>query len=138
MEMNLSPPFLDTNVIVRHLVGEPAEMVAEASRIIEEVENLQISAVALTETAFVLRSVYRVSRETIVDRLIALVERDNIYTYAMDKNLVLRGLEMCRPSGRVSIADAMIWAAARTDRATAIYTFDRRFPGDGIEIRQTL
>ena len=45
---------------------------------------------------------------------------------------------MCRPSGRVSIADAMIWAAARTDRASAIYTFDRRFPGDGIEIRQTL
>ena len=35
-------------------------------------------------------------------------------------------------------ADAMIWAAARTDRATAIYTFDRRFPSQGIEIRQTL
>ncbi len=136
MEMNLSPPFLDTNVIVRHLLGEPAEQAAEASRIIEEVENLQVSAVALTETAFVLRSVYQVSRETIVDSLIALVERDNISTYAMDKSLVLRGLEMCRPSGRVSIADAMIWAAARTARASAIYTFDQRFPSDGIELLQ--
>ncbi len=138
MEMSLNPPFIDTNVIVRHLVGEPAELAAEATRIIEEVENLQVSSVALTETAFVMRSVYHVSRETIVDRLMALVERDNISTYALDKSLVLRGLEMCRPSGRVSIADAMIWAAARTDGASAIYTFDRRFPGDGIEIRQTL
>lgn len=138
MEMNRESAFLDTNVIVRHLVGEPAEQAAEASRIIEEVENLQISGVALTETAFVLRSVYQVSRETIVDRLMALVERDNISTYALDKSLVLRGLEICRPSGRVSMADAMLWAAARSDGAIAIYTFDRRFPNEGIEIRQTL
>ena len=138
MEMNLNPPFLDTSVIVRHLIGEPAEQAAEASRIIEEVENLQVSAVALTETAFVLQSVYHISRENIVDDLTDLVQRDNISVYAMDKNLVLEGLRMCRPSGRVSIGDAMIWAAARTDRASAIYTFDRRFPSRGIEIRQTL
>ena len=50
----------------------------------------------------------------------------------MDKTLVLRGLDMRRPSGRVSIAGAMLWAAARTDRASAIYTFDRRFPSQGI------
>ena len=85
-----------------------------------------------------LTSVYGKSRSEVVGSLIDLVERDNISTYAMDKSLVLRGLEMCRPSGRVSIADAMIWAAARTDRASAIYTFDRRFPNQGIEIRQTL
>ena len=85
-----------------------------------------------------LTSVYGKSRSEVVDSLIDLVERDNISTYALDKNLVLEGLTMCRPSGRVSIADAMLWAAARSDRATAIYTFDRRFPGDGIEIRQTL
>ena len=138
MEMNLNPPFLDTNVIVRYLVGEPAEQAAEASRIIEEVANLQISGIALTETAFVLRSVYHISRETIIDNLTDLVQRDNISTYALDKSLVMQGLMMCRPSGRVSIGDAMIWAAARTNRASAIYTFDRRFPGEGIEIRQTL
>ena len=57
MEVNLRPPFLDTNVIVRHLLGEPSEQADEASRIIEEAEDLQVSGVALTETAFVLRSV---------------------------------------------------------------------------------
>ena len=138
MVTNPGGAFLDTSVIVRYLVGESSEQRDEASRIIEEVGNLQVSSVALTETAFVLRSVYNVPRETIIDRLIDLVQRDNISIHAMDRNLVVRGLMMCRPSGRVSIADAMIWAAARSDGANAIYTFDQRFPGEGIELRQSV
>ena len=130
--------FLDTNVIIRYLTGDDLDMLEMATQIIEEADDLNVTEGVLGETAFVLTSVYGMTRLQVVDRLIALVERDNISTYAMDKSLVLRGLEMCRPSGRVSIADAMIWAAARTDRASAIYSFDRRFPSDGIEIRQTL
>ena len=130
--------FLNTSVIVRYLTNDHPEMSDQAIQIIEEVDDLTITEGILGETAFVLTSVYGKSRSEVVGSLIDLVERDNISTYAMDKSLVLRGLEMCRPSGRVSIADAMIWAAARTDRASAIYTFDRRFPNQGIEIRQTL
>ena len=130
--------FLNTSVIVRYLTNDHPEMSDQATQIIEEVDDLTITEGILGETAFVLTSVYGKSRSEVVGSLIDLVERDNISTYAMDKSLVLRGLEMCRPSGRVSIADAMIWAAARTDRASAIYTFDRRFPNHGIEIRQTL
>ena len=130
--------FLNTSVIVRYLTNDHPEMSDQATQIIEEVDELTITEGILGETAFVLTSVYGKSRPEVVDSLTDLVQRDNISVYAMDKNLVLEGLMMCRPSGRVSIADAMIWAAARTDRATAIYTFDRRFPGDGIEIRQTL
>ena len=130
--------FLNTSVIVRYLTGDHAELSDQATQIIEEADDLTITEGILGETAFVLTSVYGKSRSEVVDSLIDLVERDNISTYALDKNLVLRGLEMCRPSGRVSIGDAMIWAAARSDHASAIYTFDRRFPSQGIEIRQTL
>ncbi len=130
--------FLNTSVIVRYLTNDHPEMSNQATQIIEEVDDLTITEGILGETAFVLMSVYGKSRLEVVDSLMALVERDNISTYAMDKSLVIRGLRMCRPSGRVSIGDAMIWAAARTDRASAIYTFDRRFPNEGIEIRQTL
>ena len=101
-------------------------------------ENLLISDVALTEVAYILRGRHQVSRESIVDLLIALIQRDNVSVYAIDDDLAIQGLRMCRPSGRISIGDAMIWAAARSDRASAIYTFDRRFPGEGIEIRQSL
>ena len=130
--------FLNTSVIVRYLTNDHLEMSDQATQIIEEVDDLTITEGILGETAFVLTSVYGKFRSEVVGSLIDLVERDNISTYAMDKSLVLRGLEMCRPSGRVSIADAMIWPAARTDRASAIYTLHRRFPNQGIEIRQTL
>ena len=136
MEMNIKRAFLDTSVIVRYLVGEPTEQAAQASHIILETEGLQISDVALTETVYVLRTRYQVPRETIIDSLIALIQRDNISVYAMDDDLALQGLTMCRPSGRVSISDAMIWAAARSNGARAIYTFDQRFPSEDLEIRQ--
>ena len=138
MEMNIKRAFLDTSVIVRYLVGEPAEQAAQASHIILETEGLQISDVVLTETVYVLRTRYQVPRETIIDSLIALIQRDNISVYAMDDDLALQGLTMCRPSGRVSISDAMIWAAARSNGARAIYTFDQRFPSEDLEIRQSI
>ena len=138
MELNDFDAFLDTNMALRYLTNEPSSMAAEARRIIFESRSLQVTAVALAETAYVLRTQNRVSREEIVDQLIELVSRDNISVYGIDKDLVLQGLRMCRPSGRVSIADAMIWAAARSAGARTIYTFDRRFPSEGLELRQEL
>ena len=121
--------FLNTSVIIRYLANDHPEMSNQATQIIEEVDDLTVTEGILGETAFVLTSVYGKSRSEVVDSLIDSVERENISTYAKDKDLLVQGLMMCRPSVRVSIADAMLWAAARTDR---------RFPSQGIEIRQTL
>ena len=127
--------FLDTSVIIRYLTRDHPDMFERAVQIIEGTDELIITEGVLGETAFVLSSVYRMSRQQTIDFMIALVERENISTYAMDKAFVLQGLIMCRPSGRVSVADAMLWAAARTAGASAIYTFDERFPDDSIELR---
>ena len=131
--------FADTNVVLRYLTGEPRDQAREAVRLIENMEeSIEITDVVINETAYVLRTQYRFSREQIIDGLISLIRRNNISVYAIDKDFVLQGLRMCRPSGRVSIADAMIWAAARSSGARVIYTFDRRFPGEGIELRRSL
>ena len=127
--------FLDTSVTIRYITGDPPDMVEYAIQIVEDVDDLIITEGVLGETAFVLSSVYRMPREQIVDKLLDLVRRDNISIYAINKDLALQGLMMCRPSGRVSVADAMIWAAARSDGARVIYTFDQRFPSEGIELR---
>ena len=50
--------------------------------------------------------------------------------------VLLSGLELCRPSGRVSVPDALIWAMARAQPPSVVYTFDRRFPAEGIELRE--
>lgn len=135
MEVNRARAFLDTNMVIRYLTGQPREQADRADSIINGVRALLVSDVVLLEAAYVLRTQYRVSREAMIDQLIDLVQRENILVYAIDKDLALQGLRMCRPSGRVSISDAMIWAAARTAGASAIYTFDQRFPSDNIELR---
>ena len=95
-----------------------------------------ITDVVLIETAYVLTSVYEIPREVVVDHLVTFMQKKNISTFALEKGLVLQALLLCRPSGRVSFADAMVWAAARSDGSKIIYSMDERFPADGIEIRQ--
>lgn len=135
MEVNHARAFLDTNIAIRYLTGQPREQANRAYRIVNEAQELLISDVVLVETAHALRTQYQFSREAIIDGLMGFVQRDNVHVYALDKAFVLRGLIMCRPSGRVSVADAILWAAARTAGASAIYTFDQRFPSDNIELR---
>jgi predicted nucleic acid-binding protein len=69
-----------------------------------------------------------------VDLLVALVSRPNVRVLDMEKDDALVALTMCRPSNRVSIADALIWATARRAGAS-VDTLDRRFPRDRLAVR---
>ena len=127
--------FLDTSVVVRYLTGDVPELADRAASLIEGEEILWLTDVVLVETAYVLTTVYGSPRPVVIDHLIGLIQRNNIRTCGVDKGLVLQALQMCRPSGRVSFADAMIWAAARTQGSNVVYSLDERFPADGIEVR---
>ena len=127
--------FLDTSVVVRYLTGDPPDMAAKAARIIDEEDGLQLTDVVLAETAYVLTSVYRVAREVTVDHLVDFLQKENISTFGLDKGIVLQALLLCRPSSRVSFADAMVWAAARSSGGKVIYSLDERFPEDGLVVR---
>ena len=128
--------FLDTSVIVRYLTGDPPELAEKAAHIIDGEEHLQVTDVVLAETAYVLASVYGISRSVVVDHLIAFLQKENISPFTLDKGLVLQALLLCRPSGRVSFADAMVWAAARSSGTRVVYSLDERFPEDGLEVRR--
>lgn len=106
-----------------------------SAAIIDSDEDLVLTPIAIAEVGYVLASSsYRVPRAAIVDGLIDLVRRNNIRILRLEKALVLQALELCRPSRRVSFADALMWAAARS-AGLPVYTFDHRFPSAGIEIR---
>lgn len=132
--------FVDTSVITRYLTADPPEMLDEARRIIDETDPLVLTDVVVAETAFVLLSFYRVPRQAIVDGLIDLLRKQNIAVHGMDKDVVVRALLFCRGSGRVSFADAIVWAAARSATGVmkspiTVYTFDQRFPSEGLDVR---
>ncbi len=127
--------FVDTTIVVRYLTGDPPELAEQAAQILDAEEGLLITDVVLAETAYVLTSVYRIPRRVVVDHLIAFLQKENIAPFALDKSLVLQALLLCKPSGRVSFADALVWAAARSAGSKVVYSFDARFPHDGLELR---
>lgn len=130
------PVYLDTSVLVRYITADPHEMALRAAQLIDSDDPLVITETALNETAYVLRRVYGLTREETVDVLIEVLHRSNIHFQPLDKLLVIDALRMCRPSGRVSFGDALIWAAAHAAPPSAVFSFDRRFPAEGIELRQ--
>ena len=130
--------FLDTSIVVRYLTGDPSGLAEQAARLIDGGEELQVTDVVLAETAYVLTSVYRVRRNVGVDHLVAFLQKHNVSPFGLDKGIVLQALLLCRPSGRVSFADAMVWAATRSASSNVVYSLDEKFPGDGVEVRRGL
>ena len=135
----MSDGILDTSVVVRYLAGSPRDQAVRARTLIDSDQPLTLTSTALLETYHVLATLYAVPRDGIVDALTRLLQRQNIRTADAEKVHVIRGLALCRGSGRVSCGDAMLWAAARSRSpaagpATRIYSFDRRFPADEIEV----
>lgn len=131
------PALLDTSVIIRYLTGDVPDLFRRATEIIESSKPLAISPLALAETAWVLTSFYEIPRSRICDVLTALVLRRNIRTLHLPKASVVEALRICRGSRRNSFVDALLWAEARSLAADAlVYTFDQRFPSEGIRISQ--
>jgi predicted nucleic-acid-binding protein len=128
--------FVDTSIIIRYLTQDIPEQAERARQIIDEHPQLLVTPVVIVEAAFVLLRNYHIAREAIVDALVALLRRDNIVVHQIDRDIVIQALWLCRPSGRVSFADAMLWASARSTGAdSTIYTLDRQFPTHGVAVR---
>ena len=69
------------------------------------------------------------------DAVLSEIER-YVELLQLSERLRLEALELCRPSDRVSVTDALIWASARAaDEDSTVYTFDRRFPDSRVDRR---
>jgi len=129
-------PVIDTSILVRYLTQDDADMGAAAARLLDGEGDVGIGLVALAETAYVLTHHYGVPRSETVDCLVAVVRKRNIQVLGADRVLVADCLLLCRPSGRVSFADALILAEARSVGARTVWSFDARFPAAGITPRR--
>jgi len=128
--------FIDTNLVLRYLTGEPEDHHLRARTLIESGVVLVVTEVVLLETAFTLRTRYGFDREQIVDTLIEFVRRQNILVHNLEREVVIEALMLCRPSNRISFGDAMIWAAVRCAQPARLYSFDERFPSGEVEVRR--
>ncbi|MBI2170396.1 MAG: PIN domain-containing protein [Chloroflexi bacterium] len=127
--------FVDTDIVVRYLTGVPAHMAQQAASLLDHAPDLLLTDAVIAETAYVLRTRYSVERTLIVDSLLGLLGKDTISVFGRDKAIIVQALLLCRPSGRVSFDDALLWAAARSSGVNVVYSFDSRFPREGVEVR---
>ena len=133
---SLQYAFLDADLVVRYLTSVPPELAYRAAEIIDHVEGLVVAGVTIAEAAYVLMRVYQLPRQLVMDQLMELIQKENIAVHEIEKGVLIQGLLLCRPSGRVSVADGLIWASARSAGVQIIYSFDERFPADGVEVRR--
>ena len=116
---------IDTNVLVRYVVGDDPIQSAQAARLLEDTLTPEIpgfvSLVVVVELSWVLGRAYRASPETVRDVLRRLLESRQIVVQAAD--VVERALAPTESD----LADLLIHylgAAAGCERTV---TFDRRF-----------
>ena len=128
--------FLDASVLVRYFVNTPPEMAERAQALIDNAEELVLTETTLLETTYVLESIYGQPRDHIVDTLVDFLQRRNISVRGLDSHYIVAGLMRCRSSRRVSFGDALLWAAARQDSPAVVYSFNRRFPSQHIDLRE--
>ncbi len=116
---------LDTNVVVRILVGDDPVQTKKAERAFVEHaagDGIFISLVVLAEVAWVLRAAYEWERPIIHGRLDRFVRTRGVSFE--DLELVQAALEEYA-SGKAELADCLIVGKARSAGATLL-TFDRR------------
>ena len=65
--------FVDTNVLIRHLTGDPPEQARRATRYLERAAQLLLPDLILAEVAYVLESYYRVPRRQVAETLRAVL-----------------------------------------------------------------
>lgn len=124
---------LDTNVLVRYLVGDHPEQSASAARVIDDAldhgEALHIGAIVLCELVWVLESAYGPSRARVADAIDGILRSAQLRFD--DPTLCWRALGAYR-AGPGDFADYLIGLEAEAGGATTTYSFDRALAGSGL------
>lgn len=113
--------FLDTNIPIRHLTGDPADMAVRATAYLQEESHLLLTDLVVAETVYVLESFYETPRPQVAMSVRSLLALRSIST--IDPALLLRALEVYE-TNRLDFADAYLVACSEMT-STAVASFDR-------------
>jgi predicted nucleic acid-binding protein len=114
--------FVDTNVLVRHLTGDPPDQAAAATAFLASAEELHLTDLVLAEVVYVLESYYKVPRKRVAELARAIIGFPA--TVVTDDALLLRALEVYEVD-RLDFAEAYLVACAESSGIRTIASFDR-------------
>ena len=114
--------FIDTNIIVRHLTGDPADMAARATTFLESASGLLLTDLVLAEAVYVLESFYHVPHAKVAEAMRSLIAFKAVIT--VDPALLLRALEVYEVE-RLDFAEAYLVASAESSAVNTIVSYDK-------------
>lgn len=114
--------FVDTNILVRHLTGDPPAMATRATACLAEASELFLTDLIVAETVYVLESFYEAPRDQVAAAMRSLVSMRSVVT--VDPALLLRSIEV-HENDRLDFAEAYLVACAESTGVGRVASFDR-------------
>lgn len=114
--------FVDTNILVRHLTGDPPGMAARATAFLTAGQELLLTDLVVAETVYVLESFYEAPRVQVAESMRSLLAFRSMVT--VDPALLLRALEVYEVD-RLDFAEAYLVACAEATGVNAVASFDK-------------
>jgi predicted nucleic acid-binding protein len=114
--------FVDSNILVRHLTGDPPEQATRATEFLRGAETLILVDLVVAEVVYVLESVYEVERVRVAELVRAILGFPAVAV--PDEALLLRTLEIYEQH-RLHFAESYLAACAELSGAGVVASFDR-------------
>jgi predicted nucleic-acid-binding protein len=114
--------FVDTNVLVRHLTGDPPALAERATAFLAAEAELYLADLIVAETIYVLESFYEAPRDQVAETMRSLVAMRSMLT--VDPALLLRAIEVYELD-RLDFAEAYLVACAESTGVGNVASFDR-------------
>ncbi len=114
--------FLDTNVLIRHLTGDPPAQARRATAFLERADELLLPDLIVAEVVYVLESFYEVKPKRVAELVRSVIAFPAIFV--VDEPMLLRALEVYEVE-RIDFAEAYLVANAEASAIESIASFDR-------------
>ena len=119
---------VDTNILVRHIVGEPLDQARDSTAFLNSLGSGQITGsvpvTVLLEFVFTLERQYRATRSEVADALDRVLLLNGL---TIENRLQLaEAIESYRERSNISFVDAYHCAMARSFHDGSIVSFDRK------------
>jgi predicted nucleic-acid-binding protein len=114
--------FVDTNILVRHLTGNPPAMAKRATAFLASQPELYLADLIVAETVYVLESFYKAPRDQVAMAMRSLIAMRSMLT--VDPALLLRAVEVYEVD-RLDFAEAYLVACAERTGVGSIASFDQ-------------
>jgi predicted nucleic acid-binding protein len=117
--------FLDTNAIIRLIIGEPADLAGAAERLFERAARreftLLLTPLVLGEAVYVLTSFYKLPRARVVEALRRVIDLPGVH--ATEQESLLRTMALFADKPSLHFVDAYLIASAEVE-SCGVASFD--------------